>query len=158
MKHFRITSQPIIVAPKSNRDNGESETVIIAAESLEDILRKEEWLYCDPADKYSMSAKEFAEVIADIKKTGIFYTNDSGEHWEDPRSEDGYALDAIKVTVKELSDKEVEEHFAYIKKLEENKIKAKEEKKKKNDQAWLELLTRNIMKTESLYRESISLK
>ena len=26
-------------------------------------------------------------------------------------------------------------------KLEENKIKAKEEKKKKNDQAWLELLT-----------------
>ena len=48
------------------RGNWTGETVIIAAESLEDILRKEEWLNCDPKDKYSMTVVNIGK-IQDLK-------------------------------------------------------------------------------------------
>lgn len=157
MKTFRIITQPVIIAPKSNKDNGSSDTYIEEAESLEDILKKEEWIHYDPTDKWSMTEEEFKEIVQEIKENnGNFFTDDSGEYWgTDPRSEDGYALDAIEITIAELSEKEIQQHHESVRKAEEAKIKANEAKKLKNENDWnflfLEVANKSENDYESLY-------
>ena len=150
MKHFKVEEQTVIIAPKANKDVGRETTRIMKAESLADLLKSDGsgdendgWIYYDPADtsKYAMTLKDFERHVKEIQDNNcVFFTNDSGEYWDtDPRSEDGYALDGVQITVTEMSEKDVEKYYAAEKKAEEAANKAKEEKRKKNSEDWEKL-------------------
>lgn len=84
-----------------------------------------------------MSKEDFDDIVKEIRAYGVFFTNDCGEYWSvDPRSEDGYALDAIQVTIQELTEKELKAHFDKVKNAEEAKAKKKAEDRQKNTEKW----------------------
>jgi hypothetical protein len=142
MKHFRIISQPVIVAPKADTEYGKRTEEIIIANEIEDFLRLEDWLDYDSENKWSMSEIEFKATIEKIKQNNcIYYTNEYGEYWRtNPLSEDGYALEAIKITIEEMTEIAIEEYNQKEKSkrkiAKEKRIKDKED----SDNAWFNLL------------------
>jgi len=131
---FRITEQKVVVAPKANNDVGRSKTYIREAESFEALL-----IYADECETdengWIYRDAYFAKQVKEIENNKrVFYTNEDREYWSTrPRSEDGYALDGIRITIQELTE---EQALAAI----NAEQKAKDDKLQKNNDAWYNLL------------------
>ena len=132
MKHFRIISQPVMVAPKSDTAYGKTSEEIIIANEIEDLIDLGDW----------RSEIELKATFEKIKQNNcVYYTNEYGEYWStNPLSEDGYALEGIRIKIEEMTEIDVEEYNQKEKSkrkiAEEKRIKEKED----SDNAWFNLL------------------
>jgi len=126
MKSFRVTEEPMIVAPKASESNGPAKSRIEQAESLEDLL-----VILDLADEESEchQPKDIADKFRNNEGlwTDEWYENISAE---EPRSEDGYALDYIWISIEELSEEEE------VKKIEDAKLAKERAKVQKEKEKW----------------------
>jgi len=125
MKSFRVTEEPTIVAPKASKSNGPSQVRIEQAESLEDLLVILEWAN---EDSEYHQPKDIADKF---RNNNGLWTTEWYEDFdvEEPRSEDGYALDYIWISIEELSEKEV-------KKIEDAKLAKERAKNQKEKEKW----------------------
>jgi len=129
---FKITEQNVVIAPKANSDVGRSTTYIKEAESFEALLiynedTDEGWLYKDN----TFFSKN---VLAIEKNERNFFTNEDREYWgTKPRSEDGYALKAIEITIVELTEEQANEEIQKTQRIKDAKLKS-------NNDAWFNLL------------------